>query len=114
MNNNIPLVDIKGSLDLHLDHYSIRLECKGQLLQLTFSSFAALRHFLIFNRKRRSLQLLPEMIEVNLQHFSIHYYLDSIFIGESHPSAAPNWLGRYLGMKSVSIFPKQILKYLFS
>ena len=112
--NNLRIPDLQGSLDVYLDQYHIQVECKGQLLQLTFPSLAALRHFIGFNRKIRVAKVLPRVIEKSLQHVSAHYYLGDLLIGKTDYAAAPNWLGSYYGLKNVKIFPKQILKYLFA
>lgn len=107
MNNVYTSIDLQGDLDIEWDQHTIKIECKGQFIKLTFSSFTALRKFMAFNRKVH----FPISIQEHMKCFSVDCYLSHILIGEFRPYFKPNWLSFFLNVKHVKIFPKQLIKY---
>ncbi len=107
-----PLFQLRGSLHLELDQHLIKMECEGQSIKLTFSSFNALRRFIAFYRVFNE-NLFPFLGQDWTRQFLLTYYLTDFLIGESRSDLEPSWLGRYVGLERLKIYPRQLLGYFF-
>jgi hypothetical protein len=110
MSNVFPSFQLKGCLHLELDQHLIKMECEGQSIKLTFSSFSALKKCLFFTRMLNGKQF-PFLIQDYAEHLKLTYYLNDLLIGESRSDLKPSWLGRYIGLEKSKIYPRQFLTY---
>jgi hypothetical protein len=107
MNNRAP--QLQGHLDLELNQHPIKMECEGQSIKLTFSSFRALLKFIAFYKKFNQQQFsITQKITDQLQ---LQYFIGKHFVGESHAALHPNWVGRYVGVEKSKVYFPGLLNY---
>jgi hypothetical protein len=110
MSNSLSDLQLSGDLQLELDRHLIQMKCEKQTIQLTFSSFTALRKFIYFNRQFNR-KVFPFFNQKWMHALKFRYYLGVFFIGESGPDLKSTWLGHYLGLDQSVIHLNQLVRY---
>lgn len=104
----IPFFHLKGSLNINLDDNPVKIECEGQYIKLTFTSYQGLRKFILCNRSIKQNIYLCFNQEF-LKKLKLSYYIKDILIGESNKDLPSSLLGRYMGLENTKIYLKNFL-----
>ncbi len=108
-------IEVTGYLDLKIDGWPANLEIRDNYLHVYFSSFSALRRFDYSFRFGVLRSLSPQHPFLDWMHrLTIYYYVSDYLIGEMGPQVKTNWWSRYVGLRTIRINIKMLLKALAS
>lgn len=104
------VTNLSGSFTLELNKQMIQVECKGQSIELFFSSLKSVFNFITCYRNFRD----NFLIDRHLNHINFTYYLGNELVGKSSKDLPPSRLGRYLGLPHSQFYLSKFLRYIFN
>ncbi len=107
-----PFHYLKGSLNIILDDNPIKMECEGQCIKLTFTSYYGLRKFILCNKSLNQI-IYPCLTKDFVEKLRLSYYINDVLIGESNKDLPYNFLGKYMGLENSKFYLKNFIKTIF-
>ncbi len=106
-----PFLNLKGSLNINVDHNPVKMECEGQYIKLTFTSYYGLRKFFLCSKAIKQ-TFQPSVIQDFLKKLKLSYYINDVLIGESNNALPLSLLGKYIGLENTKFYLKNFLFHL--